>query len=71
VRLGENPGIGDCHNHADPIWQPSTATSLAGGQLAPAVAPNDGFFEVTSYIGGVAPAPAQDWTRGWTSYPQR
>ena len=71
VRLGENPGIGDCHNHADPIWQPSSATSLAGGQLAPATPPNDGFFEVTSYIGGVAPAPAQDWTRGWTSYPQR
>jgi len=71
VRLGENPGIGDCHNHADPIWQPPTATSLAGGQLAPATPPNDGFFEVTSYIGGVAPAPAQDWTRGWTSYPQR
>jgi|CXWL01.1.fsa_nt_gi hypothetical protein len=71
VRLGENPGIGDCHNHADPIWQPSSATSLAGGQLAPATPPNDGFFEVTSYIGGVAPAPSQDWTRGWTSYPQR
>lgn len=71
VRLGENPGIGDCHNHANPVWQPPTATSLAGGQLAPALPPNDGFFQVTSYIGGVPPAPADDWTRGWTSYPQR
>lgn len=71
VRLGENPGIGDCHNHANPVFQPPSSASLAGGQLAPAIPPNDGFFEVTSYIGGVAPAPADDWTRGWTSFPQR
>jgi len=71
VRLGQNPGIGDCHNHANPIWQPPSATSLAGGQLAPALPPNDGFFEVTSFVGGVPPAPADDWTRGWTSFPQR
>jgi hypothetical protein len=71
VRLGENPGIGDCHNHANPVFQPPSGASLAGGQLASAVPPNDGFFEVTSYIGGVAPAPADDWTRGWTSFPQR
>jgi hypothetical protein len=44
--------------------------TLAGGQLAPIVPPNDGFFEVTTYIGAVAPAPADDWTRGWTAFPQ-
>lgn len=71
VRLGENPGIGDCFNHANPVWQPPTVNSLAGGQLAPATPPNDGFFEVTSYLGAVAPAPSDDWTRGWTSFPQR
>jgi hypothetical protein len=71
VRLGENPGTGDCFNHANPVWQPPSVDSLAGGQLAPATPPNDGFFDVTSYIGGVAPAPADDWTRGWTSFPPR
>ncbi len=71
VRLGENPGIGDCHNHANPVFQPLSSATLAGGQLAPALPPNDGFFEVTSYVGGVPPAPADDWTRGWTSFPQR
>lgn len=70
VATGQNPGIGDCHNHENPVWQPPSTTSLAGGQMAPAIPPNDGFFDVTSYIGGVAPAPADDWTRGWTSYPQ-
>jgi hypothetical protein len=71
VRLGENPGIGNCHQHENPVWQPVSVDTLAGGQLAPAVPPNDGFFEVTSYIGAVAPPPADDWTRGWTAYPQR
>lgn len=71
VRLGENPGIGNCFNHENPVWQPVSADTLAGGQLAPATPPNDGFFEVTTYVGGVPPFPADDWTRGWTSYPQR
>lgn len=71
VRLGEDPRIGNCHNHDNPVWQPPSLDSLAGGQLAPALPPNDGFFEVTTYIGGVAPAPADDWTRGWTSFPAR
>jgi len=29
------------------------------------------FFEAVTFIGAVPPAPADDWTRGWTSYPQR
>jgi hypothetical protein len=69
------PNIGvsatDCANHENPNFQPTSIASLAGGQLAPMLPPNDGFFEVTSFIGAVPPAPADDWTRGWTSYPQR
>ncbi len=42
-----------------------------GGQLAPIQPPNDGFFQTVTYIGAVAPAPAADWTAGWTAYPQR
>jgi hypothetical protein len=65
-----NPGIGNCFNHASPNWQPTSVATPAGGQIAPAIPPNDGFFEVTSYIGAVAPAPADDWTTGWTAFPQ-
>jgi hypothetical protein len=73
VRVNEDPGVSTaaCANHESPDFQPSGVATLAGGQLAPIVPPNDGFFEVTTYIGAVAPAPADDWTRGWTAYPQR
>jgi hypothetical protein len=53
----------------NPNLQPPLA-SLAGGQLAPITPPNDGFFEVTTYVGAVPPAPASNWMDGWTSFPQ-
>jgi len=73
IRVNEEPGVSTaaCSNHEAPNWQPSSVATLAGGQLAPIVPPNDGFFDVTTYIGAVAPAPADDWTRGWTAFPQR
>jgi hypothetical protein len=70
VRLGQDPGITDCHNHAAPNWRPTSVATLAGGQLAPATPPNDGFFEVTPFIGALSADPAQDWTAGWTAFPQ-
>jgi hypothetical protein len=71
IRLGQNPGIGDCHNHAAPNFLPTGIATLAGGQLAPATPPNDGFFEVTTYIGAFSPDPALNWAAGWTAFPQR
>ncbi|MGH9308532.1 MAG: hypothetical protein ACRD1U_04115 [Vicinamibacterales bacterium] len=71
IRLGENPGIGNCHNHEAPDFRPVGIATLAGGQLAPAVPPNDGFFEATTYIGAFSPDPALDWAAGWTAFPQR
>jgi hypothetical protein len=53
----------------NPNLQPALAT-LAGGQMTPALPPNDGFFDVTTYIGAVAPAPQPNWMAGWTSFPQ-
>ena len=70
IRLGQDPGITDCHNHAAPNWRPRDLDTLAGGQLAPATPPNDGFFEVTTFIGALGADPAQDWTAGWTAFPQ-
>jgi hypothetical protein len=71
IRVNEDAGVSGCSNHENPNFQPSSVATLAGGQLAPAIPPNDGFFEVTSYIGAVPPAPSDDWTKGWTAYPQR
>jgi len=67
-----DPGVSTtaCSNHAAPNFQPSSVATLAGGQLAPILPPNDGFFEVTTFIGAVPPAPAPNWMDGWTSFPQ-
>jgi hypothetical protein len=72
VRLGVDPGLSTaaCSNHAAPNFQPSSIASLAGGQLAPILPPNDGFFETVTFIGAVPPAPAPNWMAGWTSFPQ-
>ena len=53
----------------NPNLQPPLA-SLAGGQVAPILPPNDGFFEPVTFIGAVPPAPAPNWMDGWTSFPQ-
>ncbi len=72
VRVGVDGGLsGACFNHENPGFQPTGIATLAGGQLAPIQPPNDGFFEPVTWIGAVPPPPADDWTRGWTSYPQR
>jgi hypothetical protein len=72
VRVGVDPGLSTaaCSNHAAPNFQPSSIASLAGGQLAPILPPNDGFFEAVTFIGAVPPAPAPNWMDGWTSFPQ-
>ena len=56
---------------ATPDFRPASVATLAGGQLAPIQPPNDGFFEPVTFIGAVGPNPGDDWTQGWTSYPQR
>lgn len=72
VRAGVDGGLSaQCFDHSDPNFQPVSAATLAGGQLAPIQPPNDGFFEAVTFIGAVPPPPADDWTRGWTSFPQR
>jgi hypothetical protein len=72
VRTGTNPGLTSaCFQHDSVSFQPTGVVTLAGGQVAPIQPPNDGFFESVTYIGAVAPAPVDDWTTGWTAYPQR
>jgi hypothetical protein len=72
VRSNVDGGLSpDCSNHSNPNFQPVSAATLAGGQLSPIQPPNDGFFEAVTFIGAVPPPPADDWTRGWTSFAQR
>ena len=73
VRTGVDSGIptANCSNHAAPNFQPTSVATLAGGQMAPILPPNDGFFEAVTFIGAVPPAPADNWMSGWTAFPQR
>jgi hypothetical protein len=72
VRTGVNGGLAPgCGTHDNPNFRPTSTATLAGGQLAPIQPPNDGFFEPVTFIGAVPPAPAEDWTAGWTSFPQQ
>jgi hypothetical protein len=72
VVVGQDGGLtADCFKHEAPSWRPASSATLAGGQLAPIQPPNDGFFEAVTHIGAVPPAAADDWTLGWTAYPQR
>jgi hypothetical protein len=69
VRLGVDGGLSPaCFNHAAPDFRPTGVATLAGGQLAPIQPPNDGFFQAVTFIGAVG--PNDDWTAGWTAYPQ-
>jgi hypothetical protein len=70
MRLGEDAGIGDCFNLDAPDFQPTGVATLAGGQMAPAQPPNDGFFEPVTFVGAFPPKPAASWADGWTAFPQ-
>ncbi len=72
VRVNEPSGItAECFNHEAPNFRPASIATLAGGQMSPIQPPNDGFFEAVTFIGAVGPTLENDWTAGWTSYPQR
>jgi hypothetical protein len=71
VRANVDGGLSpNCFRHENPDFRPTSVATLAGGQLAPIQPPNDGFFDAVTFIGAVPPAPADDWTQGWTSFPQ-
>lgn len=66
----EMAGLTGCAGgFAAPNFQPTFA-SLAGGQMGPIQPPVDEFFEPVTFVGAVPPAPADDWTAGWTRFPQ-
>ena len=66
-----DPSLIDPYSLDAPNFRPSSIATLAGGQLAPAVPPSDGFFEVTTFIGALSHDPEKDWTVGWTNFDRR
>ena len=70
VRAADGGLSPNCFRHENPDFRPTSVATLAGGQLAPIQPPNDGFFEAVTFIGAVPPPPGDDWTQGWTSFPQ-
>ena len=61
-----DPGLPAMRNsRTAPSWKPNAgAAALTGG----ATPPSDGFFDATAtFVGAVG---ADDWTAGWTAYPQ-
>lgn len=71
ILIGRDPGLIDPYNREVPNFRPAGAATLAGGQLAPAIPPNDGFFQAVPFIGALGPDPEEDWTTGWTTWVTR
>ncbi len=75
VRVGVDPNTAGISatgcSGENPVFQPSSVATLAGGQLPPIQPPNDGFFQAVTFIGAVPPPPGDDWTRGWTNFAAR
>lgn len=63
-----DPELVDPFNHAAPDFRPRPGSPAV--RLAPAVPPNDGFFEIAQFLGALDVDPEKDWTRGWTNFEQ-
>jgi hypothetical protein len=60
-----DPMLGDPSNLTAPNFKPAAASPALTGGATP---PDDGFFDKTAtFVGAVG---SEDWTAGWTAYPQ-
>jgi hypothetical protein len=60
-----DPMLGDVSNLTAPNFKPASGSPALTGGAAP---PNDTFFDTSAtFVGAVG---ADDWTAGWTAYPQ-
>ena len=66
----DDPMLADPFNLSDPDYRPAATSPALSGAVAPAMPPNDGFFDVANFIGAVGPAGGgQDtWWQGWTDF---
>ena len=51
-------------------FAPRPSSPALTGEIAPAVPPHDGFFEIANFIGAVGPPGSgqEDWYLGWTDF---
>lgn len=66
ILTGVDPMLVAPYNRTAPDWRPMPGSPAL--TQAPAIPPNDGFFEVALYRGALGPDAATDWTKGWTYY---
>ena len=55
---------------SNPDYRPAATSPALTGSVAPAMPPNDGFFETADFIGAVGPAGGgkDTWWHGWTDF---
>lgn len=65
--VDEDPELGDAESVTAPDFVPAAGSPAATGAATPAGA----FFDETAeYIGAFEPGASEDWTEGWTAYPE-
>ncbi|MBA3885679.1 MAG: hypothetical protein H0X67_08090 [Acidobacteria bacterium] len=57
------------YHRTNPVFRPMPGSPALS--LAPAIPPNDGFFEIALFRGALDVDPEKDWTLGWTNYAPR
>lgn len=64
-KFDEDPELGDADSLTDPDFVPASSSPAADG----AATPPSGFDTSATYIGAFEPG-GEDWTEGWTAYPE-
>jgi hypothetical protein len=63
-----DPQLVDPFNRTQPNFRPAPGSPALS--QAPAIPPNDGFFEIALFLGALDVDPEKDWTVGWTNFEQ-
>lgn len=67
LSFGVDPQLPSAYDTAAPGWVPPADSPAAAGGTVP---PDDGFFDTSAaYLGAFVPG-GDDWTAGWTDYPE-
>ena len=59
-----DPKLTDAHNLTAPNFMPQAGSPALSGAATP---PTDGFFENATFVGAFG---TENWTTGWTAYPE-
>lgn len=62
-----NPTLRRPYDQSTPDFRPQQTSPALSGATMP---PTDNFFSPASYLGAFGPGDSDDWTQGWTAYPE-